>query len=113
TGIFRSFADMPDNSKFDFGYKIKQLNFSIGLEYDYKNMFLARIGYYNESKLNGNRKYVTFGAGFRLNVVVLDVAYVLSVAKNNPLDQTLRFTLGFNMAGLKKLASNDRNEEGL
>lgn len=113
TGIFRSFADMPDGSKFDFGYKIRQLNFSLGLEYDYKNMFLARIGYYNESELNGNRKYVTFGAGFRLNVFELDVAYVLSVARNNPLDQTLRFTLGFNMAGLKKLANNDRNAEGL
>lgn len=113
TGIFKSFADMPDNSPFDFGYKLRQLNFSIGLEYDYKNMFLARIGYYNESKLNGNRKYVTFGAGFRLNVFELDVAYVLSVAKNNPLDQTLRFTLGFNMAGLKKLAQNDREAEGL
>lgn len=113
TAIGVSFADMPDASKFDFGYKIKQLNFSLGLEYDYKNMVFVRMGYFNESKTNGNRKYVTFGAGFHYNVFEIDVAYDLSVARNNPLDQTLKFTLGFNMAGLKKIVSNDANEAGM
>ncbi|MCQ2336216.1 MAG: type IX secretion system outer membrane channel protein PorV [Paludibacteraceae bacterium] len=110
TGIGKSFADMPDGSKYDFVYKLKQMNFSVGIEYDYKNMFLARMGYFNESKQCGNRKFLEFGAGFRLNVVVLDVAYLLSVAKNNPLDQTLKFTLGFNMAGIHNLVKNDVND---
>lgn len=107
TGIGKSFVDMPDGSKFDFGYKLKQLTFSLGLEYDYKNMVFVRMGYFNESQQSGNRKYITFGAGFHYNVFEIDVAYDLAVARNNPLDQTLKFTLGFNMAGLKKIASND------
>lgn len=106
TGIFRSFADSPDG----FVGELREINFSLGLEYDYNQQFFGRIGYYNESQQSGNRKYVTFGAGFKLNVFSLDVAYVLSVAKNNPLDQTLRFTLGFNMGGLKELASNTRDD---
>lgn len=104
TGIGRSFIDMPDGTPYDFAQQIKKVNFSLGLEYDYNEQFFGRIGYYNESKQMGNRKYVTFGAGFKLNVFSLDVAYLLSVTKNNPLDQTLRFTLGFNMNGLKVLS---------
>ncbi len=104
TGIGRSFVDMPDGTPYDFVQQLNKVNFSLGLEYDYNEQFFGRIGYYNESKQMGNRKYVTFGAGFKLNVFALDVAYVLSVTKNNPLDQTLRFTLGFNMNGLKVLS---------
>ena len=104
TGIGRSFVDMPDSTPYDFVQQLKKVNFSLGLEYDYNEQFFGRIGYYNEDQQMGNRKYVTFGAGFKLNVFALDVAYVLSVTKNNPLDQTLRFTLGFNMNGLKVLS---------
>ena len=104
TGIGRSFVDMPDGTPYDFVQQLKKVNFSLGLEYDYNEQFFGRIGYYNEDQQMGNRKYVTFGAGFKLNVFALDVAYVLSVTKNNPLDQTLRFTLGFNMNGLKVLS---------
>ena len=104
TGIGRSFIDMPDGTPYDFVQQLNKVNFSLGLEYDYNEQFFGRIGYYNESKQMGNRKYMTFGAGFKLNVFSLDVAYVLSVTKNNPLDQTLRFTLGFNMNGLKVLS---------
>jgi hypothetical protein len=116
TGIGRSFIDMPDGTPYDFVQQIKKVNFSLGLEYDYNEQFFGRVGYYNESKQMGNRKYVTFGAGFKLNVFALDVAYVLSVTQNNPLDQTLRFTLGFNMNGLKVLSGTNENpslEEGL
>ncbi len=113
TGIGKSFVDMPDNSKFDFGYKLKQLTFSLGLEYDYRNMVFVRMGYFNESQISGNRKYLTFGAGFHYNVFEIDIAYDLAVAKQNPLDQTLKFTIGFNMAGLKKIASNDVNDGDL
>ena len=104
TGIGRSFIDMPDGTPYDFVQQLKKVNFSLGVEYDYNEQFFGRIGYYNETEQMGNRKYVTFGAGFKLNVFALDVAYVLSVTKNNPLDQTLRFTLGFNMNGLKVLS---------
>lgn len=104
TGIGRSFIDMPDGTAYDFTQQIKKVNFSLGLEYDYNEQFFGRIGYYNETEQMGNRKYMTFGAGFKLNVFALDVAYILSVTKNNPLDQTLRFTLGFNMNGLKVLS---------
>jgi hypothetical protein len=104
TGIARSFYDMPDGTPYDFVQQLKKVNFSLGLEYDYNEQFFARVGYYNEDKQMGNRKYVTFGAGFKLNVFSLDVAYVLSVTKANPLDQTLRFTLGFNMNGIKVLS---------
>ena len=104
TGIGRSFIDMPDGTPYDFVQQLNKVNFALGLEYDYNEQFFGRIGYSNESKQMGNRKYMTFGAGFKLNVFSLDVAYVLSVTKNNPLDQTLRFTLGFNMNGLKVLS---------
>ncbi|MBP5259884.1 MAG: type IX secretion system outer membrane channel protein PorV [Paludibacteraceae bacterium] len=111
TGIFRSFADMPDGSAYDFKSQLQKMMFSIGFEYDYDNRFFGRVGYYNESKVQGNRKYFTFGVGFRLNVFALDVAYVLSVTKQNPLDQTLRFSLGFNMGGLKSLAGVKTEDE--
>ena len=104
TGIGRSFVDMPDGSPYDFVQQLNKVNFALGIEYDYNEQFFGRIGYSNESKQMGNRKYVTFGAGFKLNVFALDVAYILSVTQNNPLDQTLRFTLGFNMNGLKVLS---------
>ena len=104
TGIGRSFIDMPDGTPYDFVQQLNKVNFALGIEYDYNEQFFGRIGYSNESKQMGNRKYMTFGAGFKLNVFSLDVAYVLSVTKNNPLDQTLRFTLGFNMNGLKVLS---------
>lgn len=101
TGIGVSFVDMPNGEPYDFAAQLNKLMFGVGLEYDYNKQFFARMGYHHESEEMGNRKYVTFGAGFMLNVFSLDVAYVLSVAANNPLDQTLRFTLGFNMAGAK------------
>ena len=107
TGIGRSFIDMPDGTPYDFVQQLYKVNFALGLEYDYNEQFFGRIGYSNESKQMGNRKYMTFGAGFKLNVFSLDVAYVLSVTKNNPLDQTLRFTLGFNMNGLKVLSGTE------
>ena len=107
TGIGRSFVDMPDGTPYDFVQQLYKVNFALGIEYDYNEQFFGRIGYSNESKQMGNRKYMTFGAGFKLNVFSLDVAYVLSVTKNNPLDQTLRFTLGFNMNGLKVLSGTE------
>ncbi len=103
-GLFWSFADAPGGFK----EEMSEINFGIGLEYAYNEQFFGRVGYHNEAKNKGNRKYFTFGAGFRLSAFRLDVGYVLSVAQNNPLDQTLRFSLAFDVDGIKALA--DRNK---
>lgn len=62
-----------------------------------------RAGYHHESENKGNRKYFTVGAGFKMNVMAIDAGYVIATAKSNPLDQTLRFTLSFDMDGIKDL----------
>ena len=99
TGIFTSFADAPGG----FAEEIQEIMWSIGVEYAYNNQFFVRGGYYNESQYKGNRKYFTAGAGFKLNVFQLDAAYVVSTSQSNPLDQTLRFSLSFDLFGLKNL----------
>ena len=75
----------------------------MGAEYIYNDQFTIRGGYHHEAENKGNRKYFTLGAGFRMSAFSLDVGYVIATAKSNPLDQTLRFTLGFDMDGLKDL----------
>ncbi|MBR6309682.1 MAG: type IX secretion system outer membrane channel protein PorV [Paludibacteraceae bacterium] len=104
SGIFKSFSDAPDGFK----EELKEFMWSLGLEYSYQDQFFARCGYFHESQDKGNRKYFTFGAGFKLNIFELQAAYVIAQGNNNPLDKTLRFTLGFDMAGLKTLVSNKR-----
>lgn len=103
-GIFRSFGDAPGGFK----EEMKEIIWSLGAEYSYRDQFFARAGYYHEAQDKGNRKYFTFGAGFKLNVFELHAAYVLAQGNNNPLDKTLRFTLGFDVAGLKTMVSNKR-----
>lgn len=99
TGIFKSFTDAPGGAKEEF----REINYSIGAEYSYNQQFFLRAGYYHESEFKGNRQYFGFGAGFSLNVVRLDASYMLATAQTSPLDQTLRFTLSFDMDGLKSL----------
>lgn len=93
TGIFDSFKD-------DF---IKRITYSVGAEYAYDQKFFLRGGYYYESKYAGNRQYFGLGAGFALNVIKIDASYMIATAQNSPLDQTLRFTLSFDMDGIKDL----------
>jgi len=99
TGIFRSFTDAPGGLK----EELQEIMWSVGAEYAYNNQFFVRGGYFNESQYKGNRKYFTAGAGFKLNVFQLDAAYVISTSQSNPLDQTLRFSLSFDLFGLKNL----------
>ena len=99
SGIFKSFSDAPGG----FSEELKEITFSIGAEYNYNQQFFVRTGYFYENADKGNRKYFSFGAGFSLNVVQLDAAYMLSTAQSSPLDQTLRFSLTFDMDGLKHL----------
>ncbi|MDU1903613.1 MAG: type IX secretion system outer membrane channel protein PorV [Dysgonomonas sp.] len=99
SGIFKSFSDSP----YGFKGELEEITWSLGTEYSYNNQFNIRAGYYNESQKQGNRKYFSFGAGFKMSVFQLDAAYLVSTAESNPLDQTLRFSLGFDMDGLKSL----------
>lgn len=99
SGIFKSFGDAPGGFK----EELEEIQWSVGAEYIYHDQFSLRAGYHHESESKGNRKYFTVGGGFRMNVFSLDVGYVISTAQSNPLDQTLRFTLAFDMDGLKDL----------
>ena len=99
SGIFKSFSDAPGGAK----EEIQEVNWSVGAEYMYNDKFSLRAGYHNESENKGNRKYFTVGAGFKMSVFSLDAGYVIATAKSNPLDQTLRFTLTFDMDGIKDL----------
>ena len=99
SGIFKSFGDAPNGFK----EELQEIQWSLGAEYVYNDKFSLRAGYHHESENKGNRKYFTAGAGFRMNVFSLDAGYVMATAKSNPLDQTLRFTLTFDMDGIKDL----------
>lgn len=98
-GIFRSFNDAPGGMK----EELQEIFWSVGAEYAYNNQFFVRGGYYYEHQYKGNRKYFTAGAGFKLNIFQLDAGYVISTSQTNPLDQTLRVSLSFDMFGLTNL----------
>lgn len=99
SGIFNSFSDAPGGAK----EELREINYSIGAEYNYNQQFFLRAGYFHENEFKGNRQYFGFGAGFALNVVRLDASYMIATAQTSPLDQTLRFSLTFDMDGLKEL----------
>ncbi|HEX8530451.1 MAG TPA: type IX secretion system outer membrane channel protein PorV [Cytophagales bacterium] len=89
SGVFGSFSDAPDGFK----EELQEVAVSTGLEYWYKDLFAVRGGYFYENKLKGNRQYFTLGAGLRYSKVGLDFAYLIPRQQNNPLAETLRFTL--------------------
>ncbi|MEM6265778.1 MAG: type IX secretion system outer membrane channel protein PorV [Bacteroidota bacterium] len=91
SGIFGSFGDAQDG----FGEELAEINTSLGLEYWYRDLFAARIGFYYEDPEKGNRKFITLGAGLRYNVFGLDFAYLAPLEQNHPLQNTLRFTLTY------------------
>ena len=99
SGIFKSFSDAPGGFK----EELEEVQWSIGAEYVYHDQFSLRAGYHHQAESKGNLKYFTVGGGFRMSVFSLDVGYVISTARSNPLDQTLRFTLAFDMDGIKDL----------
>lgn len=103
-GWAQSFADAPGG----FMEELHELQYGVGLEYSYDRKFFGRLGYSHENKWKGNRRYVTLGAGFHLSIVTLDVSYVIATAPTNPLDNTLRFSLGFDLAGIKDLVNNKK-----
>jgi hypothetical protein len=103
SGLMIGFVDAGGGGVKLVGVSDIGIAWSIGAEYAYNNQFFVRGGYYNEDQYKGNRKYFTAGAGFKLNVFQLDAAYVISTSQTNPLDQTLRFSLSFDLFGLKNL----------
>ena len=104
SGIFKSFTDAPGGFK----EELQEVNVSFGAEYAYNQQFFVRAGYNYEHPNKGGRSYFAFGAGFSLNVVQLDASYMLATAQSSPLDQTLRFTLSFDMDGLRDLLGKRR-----
>ena len=93
SGIFQSFNDAPGG----FGEELREITYSAAAEYLYQDSFAMRLGYFHESPVKGARQYFTFGAGFKYNVVKIDVSYLMSTSKvQNPLENTLRFSLTFN-----------------
>jgi hypothetical protein len=93
SGIFKSFGDAPGG----FSEELQEFTYSIGTEYTYQDSFSLRLGYFNESEMKGARKFLSLGAGFKYNVVKVDVSYLFSASKiKNPLENTLRFSLTFN-----------------
>lgn len=99
SGIFKSFSDAPNGMS----EELQEIQWSVGAEYTYNDRFSLRAGYHHEAENKGNRKYFTVGAGFKMSVFSLDAGYVIATAKSNPLDQTLRVSLSFDMDGIKDL----------
>lgn len=94
-GVFKSFGDAPDG----FSEEMKEVMWSIGAEYWYDNKFAFRTGYFHESKDKGARQFATLGAGFKYNIVTIDMSYLFSTSSvNNPLENTLRFSLTFDIS---------------
>ena len=118
-GWWQSFCDAPGYTETDAvtGQQViaspaleelQEIQWGVGLEYSYNHQFFARAGYSHENYYKGNRRYVTLGAGFKLSIFSLDFAYCIATAPSNPLDGTMRFTLGFDLAGIKDLVNNKK-----
>lgn len=103
-GLFKSFNDAYGGQKEEFN----EINWGLGLEYTYDRKFYLRAGYHYENEYKGDRKYMTFGAGVVLNVFHIDAGYLLSTAQTSALDQTLRFSLGFDLEGIRDLMGGGR-----
>lgn len=99
SGIFKSFGDAPGGFK----EEMQEVMWAIGAEYTYNKQFSLRTGYSHESEYKGNRRYFTLGAGFRTSAFQIDASYLISSAQTNPMDQTLRLSLAFDVEGVKNL----------
>ncbi len=96
-GMFSSFGDAPGG----FSEELKEFTWAIGAEYLYENSFALRVGYFNESDFKGARKYFTLGSGFKFKSTKLDISYLFNASDiNNPLENTLRFSLAFDFGNL-------------
>ncbi len=96
-GMIQSFYDAPGGLT----EELKEIIWVVGVEYWYDKQFAVRAGYFHESSMKGNRKFFTLGAGLRYNIFGLDFSYLIPTEQQNPLQNTLRFTLTFNFEGFK------------
>ena len=93
SGMFKSFNDAPGGMS----EELKEVTYSVGSEYTYEDSFSMRMGYFHESPMKGARKFFSLGAGFKYNVVKVDVSYLFNASRiKSPLENTLRFSLTFN-----------------
>jgi len=99
-GMWQSFYDAPGGTT----EELREINISTGLEYWYNQRFALRTGYFYEHETKGNRKYFTVGLGLKLNAFQLDFAYLITTQQRNPLENTMRFSLIFNLKDFKKNA---------
>lgn len=97
-GIFKSFSDSPGG----FSEELQEITYSLGIEYWYANQFALRTGYFHENADKGNRKFLTFGAGLKMNVFSLDFSYIFTMGRKSPLENTLRFTLGYDIENFRR-----------
>lgn len=122
TAVVQSFYDAPGNIEVDsygnvlvekgsvFKEEMREISIASGVEYWYDNQFAVRFGYFYEHYTKGNRQFLTLGAGLKFNVFAMDVSYLISTTQNNPLADTLRFTLRLEFAELNKASSDDEEE---
>ncbi|MBN2806345.1 MAG: type IX secretion system outer membrane channel protein PorV [Prolixibacteraceae bacterium] len=103
-GIFKSFYDAPNG----FQEELSEITVSLGAEYWYSKQFAVRTGYFHEAKDKGDRKFLTFGAGLKMNVFSIDFSYIYTLSRTSPLENTLRFTLGFDLENFQKQGRTTR-----
>ena len=99
SGIFKSLSDAPGGFK----EEMREIYYSFGAEYSYNRQFFLRAGYYHENQYKGNRQYFGFGTGFKISAFNVDAAYMVATAKTSPLDQTLRFSISFDLDGIREI----------
>lgn len=99
SSLFSSFSDAPGGFK----EELKEITISMGLEYLFARKFALRTGYFNESQYKGNRKFFTVGAGVKMNFCSVDFSYLMPTSQNNPLSNTIRFTVLFDADSFKKV----------
>lgn len=131
TGIFQSFHDAPGQPELDkngdpiikdghyiikkgssFKEELREIDISSGLEYSFKDRFFIRGGYFYENATKGDRKYFTLGAGLALNVFSIDFSYLIATTQQNPLENTVRFTLKFDFDAFKNQNSKQTPQAG-
>ena len=94
SGVFQSFGDAPGGFK----EELQEFTYALGAEYTYQDSFAFRAGYFNEHETKGARKFFALGAGFKYNVINVDLSYLFSASQvQSPLESTLRFSLTFNL----------------
>lgn len=105
-GMFGSFNDAPDG----FGEEMREFTHSVGMEYWYDKLVAFRAGYFYEAPSKGNRQFVSLGAGLRYNVFGIDFAYLIPTIQQHPLQNTLRFTLIFDLDSFKSMNKSEKTE---